>query len=525
MDSTTRQLLISHGISADLTEHILKITDFGRKNPPAITVAAIPEFSDPRIINLALDTLQFKIKSDKLFESLHNVSLPDSKIPALLKACNIEYGTRHSNNDVSLERGQLYSLGMYLLPLVSFGMLNGGSASSYYDATKNRESSPFLYDHFANLIEVNAEAWANRPKGLSPAFIQSSQNSKSGFSFLELKIRGWLRLIRNYQRAATKLSFELPWHGLERIMPCFQMVSSATQKDIALGFQAASQSPLIQNLAESVGIDISQPLTATQELVSAFTLSQSDGTRGIFRDAIGKPGGVLGLPGGHGQNFHVLADIYRTMEQGGKRFAYLGNIDNLGFIPDPIAIALTALQNCEASFEFAFKTPLDRKGGVLVSTDSGRLTCGDIGQAVSPATISEAEAQHKPILFNCATGLFKLTELCPKLGQLSQDLPVRFSNQAKDAGRYSQAEQTTWEVIGLLQQPLILGVAKQTRFLAAKLFMDCILTSGLGQDLQAPNRADQDLLSVGTYLHQGLCTILSRDYGMVQTNQGWTSED
>jgi hypothetical protein len=46
-------------------------------------------------------------------------------------------------------------------------------------------------------------------------------------------------------------------------------------------------------------------------------------------------------------------------------------------------------------------------------------------------------------------------------------LPIA-SGAGQGGGRYAQTEQTTWEVLGLMEDPLIFAVAKEKRFVAAK---------------------------------------------------------
>ncbi len=87
--------------------------------------------------------------------------------------------------------------------------------------------------------------------------------------------------------------------------------------------------------------------------------------------------------GGHGQNFSVLKNTYRKLLEAGKKFVYLGNVDNIGFNIDLAEIALMALTGSSAGFDFSLKTPVDVKGGILVEDESGKLNCGDIGAAVS----------------------------------------------------------------------------------------------------------------------------------------------
>jgi hypothetical protein len=332
-------------------------------------------------------------------------------------------------------------------------------------------------------------------------------------------------LLREYQHAVTRLSFDLPWDGLERVFPVFQMVNRALAPEIENALERYQTSPLLTKLIAETGIEITQCATGIQDLVAAFTRQKADGSREVFCSAWGRPNSPLALPGGHGQNFKVLEPIYRSLLQAGKRFAYLGNIDNLGYLPDPAGVALMVLTGNPAAFEFSYKTRMDRKGGVLVTTTDGKMTCGDIGQAVKPSLITETESRGDPILFNCATGLFDLDYLVPRLRQIQLELPIRFSDQDKDAGRYSQAEQTTWEIIGFFDRPMILAVSKRERFLAAKFFLDCLLTSGYGQDISGETAADRELLATGNELNTGLQELLEQQYKLRKTSQGCWEPD
>ena len=189
----------------------------------------------------------------------------------------------------------------------------------------------------------------------------------------------------------------------------------------------------------------------------------------------------------------------------GREFAYLGNVDNLANLPNPAAVALMALSDKEAAFEFSFKTPVDIKGGILIRDTRGHLNCGDIGPAISKEELKAAENRGKPILFNCATGLFNLRKLTRALPGIIRDLPTRFSDQDKDAGRYSQAEQVTWEVIGMLDDFFVLGVDKYERFIAAKLLLESFLANGL-----CKNHSDADLHTVGNQTAPGTREALQR---------------
>jgi UDP-N-acetylglucosamine pyrophosphorylase len=187
-----------------------------------------------------------------------------------------------------------------------------------------------------------------------------------------------------------------------------------------------------------------------------------------------------------------------------------------------------ALSGKEAGFEFSFKTPVDIKGGILIRDTRGRLNCGDIGPAISKTELSQAEEAGKAILFNCATGLFNLDYLTRELPGIIRNLPTRFSDQDKDAGRYSQAEQVTWEVIGMLEDFFIFGVDKYERFIAAKLLLESFLANGLNlEHPQFPSDPDpaRDLQTVGRKLNRGLEKLFLEEYGMRQEGKRWIPKD
>ena len=255
-----------------------------------------------------------------------------------------------------------------------------------------------------------------------------------------------------------------------------------------------------------------------QPLLAAYTDAEAGKEKRVFDRAHGEEQRPLAMPGGHGQNFHVLKDVYRSLYREGYRFAYLGNIDNLGFTVDPVSLAICGLRGADAAFEFSFRTPIDVKGGILVENSHGRLDCRDLGPAVPFEEMLEAERSGRRILFNCAIGLFSLASLDKNLDRIIDTLPVRFSEQDKKAGRYAQAEQITWEVMGLLSHPLVLGVAKFERFLAVKVLVEGLMTSGLR--LADPGFPAK-LRPLADSLHHGLVKKLSTEYGLKEINGRW----
>lgn len=229
----------------------------------------------------------------------------------------------------------------------------------------------------------------------------------------------------------------------------------------------------------------------------------------------------LGLPGGHGQVYDTMGDIFANLLKQGKRYIWLGNIDNLGFTPNLRALALSALEARQGLFEFSYKTEMDTKGGILVRSQTGHLSCADIGQAISVSELKRFEAQGKPILFNCATGLFDLAYLVREKDRIQAQLPLRATLNTKDIGSYVAVEQSAWEIMGILEKPLVLAVEKSERFLASKFILDSFLTSGLWLD-QVKDPALQRLAS---NMKQGLEQLLIETYGLMKKNGTWVAAD
>jgi UDP-N-acetylglucosamine pyrophosphorylase len=302
----------------------------------------------------------------------------------------------------------------------------------------------------------------------------------------------------------------------------YQMTSASNDDAFAAAYRDYRNSPLIENLNGEGAEDVTKVISAIQPLIAAYTRSKEGWS--IFSRAYDSQCSTLPLPGGHGQCFVTLKPVFENLRKMGKRYVLLGNVDNLGNLPKPEHLAILALSGAPAGFEFAYRTPVDVKGGVLVRDTGGKLTCADIGPAIPMEEVLEAERGGSRILFNCATGLFSLDYLTAHIDRIVDSIPLRISKQEKDAGVYYQAEQITWEVISLLENPLIFGVQKNERFLAAKLFIENLLTSGMGlEDTSFP--AKPELLETARALHRGLRKQLGSVYGLVQSNGSWIPQE
>lgn len=400
------------------------------------------------------------------------------------------------------EEEDVKKLGLALLPYVSFGVLNGGSATSYLDAKKNKEfGGESLFDFYEfPFLEVKKE-YDGKPKGITPAYMDS--DSEDGYSYLELKLRHILILQEEYERTFGKSCH----------IGFFQMTSPYTQDSLEGAYEEYENSPAL-NIKGKEDL-LKSRKTGVQSLIWAFDSNTTD----KFFNYTNKNGEQvkLSLPGGHGQNFYYLKDIYKALEEEGYRYAFLGNVDNLGYTINIRSLGLLALKGNSSGFEFSFKTPLDKKGGVLIQEDN-KFTCLDIGGAISSSAIEEAEQTGSSILFNCATGLFNLNYLNQNIDYIIENIPTRFIKQDKDIGSYTQAEQITWEVISLLENPLIFCVNKEDRFLSAKFILEMFLTCSYLIDQEG---FPFDKVEISSLLERGFKKNMQESYKMSQNKGVW----
>ena len=502
-ESELRTRFEEAGANWDESQGILERLNGGTLTFPSVTVSSFPPLDGHQILDLRGEG-PWKVLRSSAEQTLK--SLFPGEDPGLI------LGTG-SDPEVTLEGPTLETLGLRLSQRTAFGILNGGMATSYADSKKNQALGSGLYAIYKAELEKMAEMAEGLPKGITSAFVQS--DGTPGPTYLELKIR----VLCQMNLAAQRAGYDGP--GLQ----LFQMTSQTTQEPLQRALASYAHTPLLADLVAYSPLPLSQTPTAVQDLVATFTTAKDGHPRRFF--TIKKNGREIpyALPGGHGQNFRVLRQVYTDLRNAGYRYAYLGNVDNLGYLPSLKGLALLALSGAPAAFDFAFKTPVDVKGGVLYREPSGTLNCADIGVAIGSDQVAAAEKAGTPILFNCATGLFDLDRLVEDLDRITAHLPVRLSDQDKDVGRYTQAEQVTWEVIGLLNKPLIFGIEKSQRFLAAKLLLDCLLTSGLHWDdprFDQPELAPFRALSAG--LNAGLTNLLEGPFGFRKENGRWVPQ-
>ncbi|MEM5948345.1 UTP--glucose-1-phosphate uridylyltransferase [Spirochaetia bacterium 38H-sp] len=477
----------------------LKILDRVNKQPNALTETefSLPTGKEDYIVDTRED-VRLSLSSSYFFSRLKELGLT---VPAVA-----DFYT--GGNTVELDEKKLKIIGILLYPKLAYGILNGGAATSYADSKKNSGFDKALFSAYESYFKKASELVKGRPKGVCPAYYGKS--GEPGLSFMALKMRSLLIETLRYRSLAKRLGVEQQ----RECLPLFQMTSPVTHESVLAHIKELETHPAIEPLMQKLGLLSLSVYTAKQPLIAAFTHTADGSPLDIFTSAYGRECEPLALPGGHGQNFMVLADIYRQLYRNGYRFVYLTNVDNLGSAVDPVSLALLALSSKQAGFEFSYKTSVDVKGGVLVATPSGPL-CMDIGAGISRSCVENEEKRGVPVLFNCATGLFDLSFLTANLDRIIGNLPLRLTDQDKDAGRYSQAEQITWEVMGLLDDILIFAVDKYRRFLAAKLLIETFLTSGLLlDDASSLYGVNPDVVKTADNLNRGLMAAFSDYYAI-----------
>lgn len=498
-----REAMKEEKIDLERTLEILDNFNSGRYDKVVpVKVSEIPSIDGESILNMTEP-------KDRSFTA----SAVRTRLSEIAPEIDLSQFGRIEGDTITLTPGELETIGILLYPYLSYGVLNGGSATSYADEKKNTKGYPETFAILEEEFQLLSELSRGKPKGITPAFLHP--DGTPGPSFLELKMRSLLLEVERYYRVA-ELYAVTPPEGLTPVAPLFEMTSVFNEEELKATYDTYRESPYLEQLIRRTGVDITRTVGAAQPMIAAYTHSEEGRPKGIFDAAWGKKGSPLGLPGGHGQNFSVLRETYRGLYSGGKRFVYLGNVDNMGFTVDPVSLALVALTGTQGGFDFAFRTPVDIKGGILVRDQSGRLNAADIGPAIAKEDVLEAEKSGSDILFNCATGLFSLDYLVPNIDTVIDALPMRFSDQDKDAGRYSQAEQVTWEILGMLDDFLVFGIDKYERFIAAKMLMETLFSSG------TKGKRVWEKEPTARKLNEGLNQLLEDRYGLTLKEGTWT---
>ena len=286
-----------------------------------LSIKGFPPVDNKTVINKT-SKVSYSINQKKLTEKLNKFNIQG--------LTNLSEGIE--NNTRILSEDDLHKLGIKLMPFYSFGILNGGSATSYADSKKNSSFNEELFGLLQEPFNTLADLSTGEAKGITPAFL--NPDGSSGPSFIELKMRALL---------------------LNDCPSMFQMTSYYNNESIKKTYKKYSDSLFLKDLIKEKNINICDVKTGIQPLLAAFTHSSKGKKKDIF---INTNGEMLPIPGGHGQCFITLKNIFSELYRKGIRFISIGNVDNIGYTPDPVSLAILALSGKQAGFDFSYKTSL-----------------------------------------------------------------------------------------------------------------------------------------------------------------------
>jgi UDP-N-acetylglucosamine pyrophosphorylase len=431
--------------------------------------------------------------NDSSVLNLTDTSVEISKSLINTKLNNISLPYEDSGDSLIFSNKDLIQLGYSVGDSVCFGVLNGGAATSYYDEGKNSSFDSQLFEKTASLFKKQAEQFRDLPKALVPAAL--NPDGSPGASFLQIKLASLIQFMDEVMQIT----------GRQSRVPFIQMTSELTD-DILNGYCNDLKSSIsFEELLKSRNLKKFDFLSFQQTLVPALI---KRGSR-YFPFLDGEGNSVM-LPGGHGQFYVAIKEYLNHLVLNNIKYLSIGNIDNIGYSLNPLLIGLAEVAGVDSIFEFAYRTELDVKGGILGHC-KGHLCCGEIGSSVSLEDICAFEADHSSVLFNCATGLFNVKFLLKYIDQIVEKLPLRISKQQKDFGEYYAVEQNMWDIIGILDTPVIAGVDKEQRFLPSKFFLENLITTGIPAEAsEIVENANWSNLKLMKQLNRSYSKIISK---------------
>ena len=474
-----------------------------------------PDANHPNMIECR-DTVSLAVPYDRLQHAMaeycigaHDEPIRASIAQSMFIGAEQNQSAKNAGSDIRiLDDAQLSAIGRWIIPHVAFGVLNGGSATSYFDHHRNKAFSSHLFKHFMKPFARAETRYGNMPKGVIPALYNS--DGSPGPTFMELKMRSLNRWYHSLLTAGVPFP-----HGPH--IPLFQMTSESTDAVIRRETRRLRKSFMHSRVSEWV-----RPfphwhtsLTMRQGLIPTFSDMPSTGRPHRFFYQHNGRKRSLGLPAGHGQNFYVLRSIYKTLAKRGYRFVTLGNIDNIAYRIEPALIAHVALSDVDGAFYFMPRSAVDIKGGVLMTTKSNTLQVVELGTNVALDDIQRYEESGGEVFFNAAVGIFNLERLIKRLDYIIEQLPVYLFSKESDGGAYMHIEQLTWDVIPLLEKSNALILPKRRSLLAAKLLLESYLTSGL----PLPSRSEHAAL--GASLFDGVRDIIAESAGIEYYEGFW----
>ena len=203
--------MAAKGIDIELTMSILKRLNAGAFNGvPPIEAVGVPPINGKSIVPAGA-AMSFATATSAARARLDALGIP---MPAT---------ARFEGGSVHLGKDALVQIGERLYDRTAWGVLNGGSATSYADRKKNTALGTGVFSAIRGGFELLAPLCEGRPKGITPADI--NPDGTPGESFLILKMRA--ALLR-----AARFS-ELYGRPTRPALAFFQMTSAGTDAALA----------------------------------------------------------------------------------------------------------------------------------------------------------------------------------------------------------------------------------------------------------------------------------------------------
>ena len=274
-----REDMLRKGIDIPLSLEILE--DFnaglcGASKP--IVAGGVPAIDGKTVVDLRnsdqAGAILFSFDARKAKENLAGCGIapPPSVVICLNdKECPI----------ANFDAGALREIGLSLFSSTAYGVLNGGSATSYADSKKNLALGSGVFDSVSAAFRTISPFCSDKPKGMTPAYV--NPDNSPGASFLELKMRARLLLAAEALAASGGENPALcAGKPFREILPLFQMTSTASDPILADFYAQVSRSDFLAPLASRLGINPALWQTGVQPMIAAYTHSSDGRPKGIF---------------------------------------------------------------------------------------------------------------------------------------------------------------------------------------------------------------------------------------------------
>jgi UTP--glucose-1-phosphate uridylyltransferase len=193
------------------------------------------------------------------------------------------------------------------------------------------------------------------------------------------------------------------------------------------------------------------------------------------------------VPPGHGDLYESLrrSGLLDRLIQGGYRWAFISNLDNLAACVEPWILAAMEKESIDFLLEVTDRTNADRKGGTPV-VRNGRLQLLEIAQ-VAPDDRALFQDIHRFPFFNTNNVWIDLQALSSALSQGALDLPIMQNSKTIAGFNVIQLETAMGAALGCFPGAKALRVGRE-RFFPTKKIADLMILGSDACVLDSMNR-------------------------------------